>query len=141
DRIATEGLQIEHLQIQTELPPRDTGEIQQIIDQVSFHLDVLTNHREVCSLFLGERRILFLLAGEDEHRAQWGAQFMLESGDEVVLRSTCRLGRDPREIQLLGCNLVLSDIEVYSHHLDRLAGVIPDDSSASGKPPYAALGE
>ena len=77
---------------QAQLALRDTGEIEQVVDQARFEGDVAFHHSQVFARVSGQALVFAERAGHHQHGRERRAQLVGERGEKSVLRPASRFG-------------------------------------------------
>lgn len=95
DGVLEDGVDVDFLAVEGDLAAGDAGEVEEIVDEPGFQLDVFADGMEIHADLRGQLVIVGAVAGEHEHGVEGGAEFVGERGQKFVLGAVGRLF--PRE--------------------------------------------
>jgi len=80
-------MRIDWLEVELHFAFRDTGQIEQVVDELAFQLDVATHHRERGIYFGGRMALAFQRVERGEDGRERRAELVRKHGEEIVLRA------------------------------------------------------
>src|SRR5882672_10284165 len=115
---AKKRMQIDRTRLKTQLPVRDSREIQEIVNEASLHFDVLADGSEIVTYIRWEIGVPLPLARQQQRGVERSSQLVGKRGQEIVLGlGSCLsglLGFLQRQFRFFGfCNIPRNAHELW----------------------------
>ncbi len=133
-------VEVDGFDAQGEFATGDPAQVEQIVDQFGFQLDVATDHRHVGLEYRGEVGIRFQGGGGHEHRSERGAKLMAEDRQETILGAARRLRHFLGFLKRGFGLLALRDVDDHAGETDGFALFIPLDFASRRHPAHGVVG-
>ena len=86
ERVVDRAVDVHRVVMQFEFSVRDPGQVEQIVDEQRFELDVALEHFEIAAEIVAQVRLAPERRDRHEHRSERRAQLVREHGEELVFR-------------------------------------------------------
>ena len=87
ENVADSLMRIDWLEVELHFAFRDAGQIEQVVNELAFQLDVATHHRERAIYFGGRMALAFQSVERGEDGRERRAELVRKHGEEIVLRA------------------------------------------------------
>jgi len=128
ERVTERSVHVDGIVTQLEFAVGDAGEIEEIVDEQSFELDIAPEHFQIASCAIWNVMIALKRGDGHEHGRKRRAQFVGEHGEELVLRAICVLSVLFRFFERVFGMFAFCDFENGTEESRRPAGVVEEDA-------------
>src|SRR5437763_13492590 len=128
------GVHVDGFVRQLELAVSNAGEIEEIVDEQSFELDIAPEHLQIASCVIWNVMIALKRSDGHEHGRKRRPQFVGERGEELVLRAIRVFGVLFRFFERVFGQSAFCDFENGAEESRRTARIVEKDASLSLEP-------